>query len=201
MNKILPLSILSLSTFFASVVQANDESDNGFYTGAFYNSQSISIFSNDRDFKVAGFVGGYQFNKYFSVESRYGKGISGYDNSIFIESYDYKEDINYQISLSAKAAYYFTDDFKVYGMLGYTDTELKIATVAGTYIDDVFQGYRAAKIYKDVSGLSYGIGISYAFNDQFAVFLDHQRLPDFDVGRPEVSYRWDSTTLGVTYSF
>ncbi|KZX00017.1 hypothetical protein JL49_13965 [Pseudoalteromonas luteoviolacea] len=128
-------------------------------------------------------------------------GISGYDNTTFLENYDYKEDINYQISLSAKAAYYFTDDFKVYGMLGYTDTELKIATVAGIYIDDVFQGHRAAKIYEDVSGLSYGIGISYALNGQFAVFLDHQRLPDFDVGRPEDSFRWDSTTLGVTYSF
>ncbi len=71
MKNLLPLAFTILTSTYASSANA----ENSWYLGALYNAQEISIHGSD--FNAAGVIAGYQYNKYFALETRLSTGISG----------------------------------------------------------------------------------------------------------------------------
>ncbi|MBT1063275.1 outer membrane beta-barrel protein [Bowmanella sp. Y26] len=123
MNKMLPLTL----TLLASSYVATANSDDAWYLGALYNAQDIS--TDGRDFNAFGITAGYQFNNYFSVESRFSKGTSGYSTSydaLETSNRRYKEDIDSQVALLAKGSYPILDNFEIYALVGYTNTKIEV---------------------------------------------------------------------------
>jgi uncharacterized protein YfiM (DUF2279 family) len=196
MKKLLPLTLAFLALAFTSSVCAED----GWYLGASYNAQDIS--SDDREFNTAGIITGYQYNKYFALESRLSTGVSGHSTSLtFNQASDinYKEDIDSQASLFIKSSYPIDKSINLYVLVGYTTTKIK--TNRSMIITDsngaVLSPYDFKKTY---SGASYGFGLNYQLNEQFNLFIDYQVLPDFE---PVSNYSksWNSASIGVNYSF
>ncbi|AEP28312.1 porin family protein [Brumicola nitratireducens] len=196
MKKLLPLAITILTSSYAATANAEDS----FYIGALYNVQEISA---DRDLNTAGIVAGYRYNQYFALETRLAKGTSGYSFYFETPQYDggYEEDIDSQISLSIKASYPIFESFQVYGLVGFTKTELEINATGprlnseGDFFEVLPYGFTESE-----SGLSYGIGVDYQINEQFNIFIDYQILPDFEP-QANFSSSWKSTTIGFSYSF
>ena len=144
--------------------------------------------------ETGGFTGlvGYNFNEYVAVEGRISQ-------SFFEENY---ADV-FTYSLFVKPQYPVTEEFTIYGLLGFggvivdgTDGTPGAADPGASILDD--------------SGFQWGIGASYAFNESWSVFADYtvlmndgdidSRLYDYD---PEVysELSTDAVTVGVTYRF
>ena len=81
-------------------------------------------------------------------------------------------------------------DFTVYGLLGYGQVEME--GVGWSWDDTSFQ---------------WGLGASYAINDNFAVFADYTLLYDDDsipswlIGMDTIDRTVDAITVGLTYKF
>ncbi len=198
MKKYLPLVFTALAS--APVFSAL--ADDSWYLGALYNAQEIS--SNERDFNTAGIIAGYKYNDYFSLETRLAKGTSGYSSfygSPESREGNYSEDIDSQISLLLKASYPLFESFNIYGLAGYSKTELETKGLGQSYDSDgdFIENYSFART-DSYSGFSYGLGLSYQVSAQFNIFADYQILPDFEPA-PNFSKSWNSTTIGVNYSF
>lgn len=197
MNKLLTLTFTLLVSTYAS----NASAENSWYLGALYNAQEISL--HGRDFNSAGLIAGYQYNKYFALETRISAGTSGYSGSYGGTKLEgsYKEDIDTQTSVLIKASYPIFNSFKLYGLAGYTNTKLETNGL-GQYNDSEgnITGDYTYKKTESESGLSYGLGLDYQINAQFNVFIDYQVLPNFEPNS-NFSKSWNSTTIGVNYSF
>jgi len=205
MNNALRLATLTLSLMFMLTAQAADES--AFYIGVQYSKQNIAS-SSDIDLNTAGVILGYQFNRYFSIETRLHKGISEYsslcpcgeENGYYV----YKQEIDNQGSLYLKGAYPLFDDFSIYALAGvsrtsysletqnqYTIVEGSTTTIAITFQDTGNHSER---------GFTYGAGINYQISKKFSAFLDYQVLPDLSVSTLDSS-SWKSASIGVNYTF
>jgi opacity protein-like surface antigen len=202
MKKLLALTFTTLISTYAPSVIAEDT----WYLGGLYNAQETSPDDGDfsSDFNTIGVLAGYQYNKYFALEARIATGTSGYTGTFgHPDSTEgsYNEDINSQMSLSIKASYPIFKSLRLYGLAGYTKTKVEIS---GTATIDAPDGVNFInfpfKITNSDSGFSYGIGLNYQINEQFNIFVDYQILPDFEPD-PSYSASWESTTIGVSYSF
>lgn len=210
MKGLIPFTFTIIISSYISTANA----DNNLYFGALYNAQDISIQS--RDFNTAGIVLGYKYNKYFSLETRFSTGTSGYSDlwgtrdDLPWESYS--EDIGMQSSLFIKASYPVLDSFSIYGLFGYSNTKLDVTN--SREIPDSDGDLIASHSYKDTekyNGFSYGIGLDYKLNEQFSLFLDYNVLPKFKptslssqswtFGSSQDDISWKSTTLGINYLF
>ena len=198
MKKLLPLAFAILTSTYACAANA----ENSWYLGALYNAQEISI--HGRDFNAAGVIAGYQYNKYFALETRLSTGTSGYSSFYGTPEEpwgSYSEDIDTQASLLIKASYPIFNSFKLYGVAGYTNTKIEINGL-GQHNDsegNITENY-PYKHTESESGFSYGLGLDYQINAQFSVFIDYQVLPDFEPNS-NFSKSWESTTIGVNYFF
>ncbi|GAA0350929.1 hypothetical protein GCM10009092_14150 [Bowmanella denitrificans] len=189
------LSFTLLSSVFVSA-------ENNWYTGALYSKQDISI--TGRDFNTAGLLVGYTYNQYLSLEARLAKGTSGYSSFYGTPESPYgryKEDINVQTSALVKLSYPIIDDIKLYGLIGYSRSELEIKGT-GQIIDSEgnITGEFPSKHNISENGLSYGVGISCQVNDSVDLFIDYQVLPDFEP-MAAFSRSWKSASLGINYHF
>lgn len=201
MKKALPLTMCILASTYVSTALAEETND--WYIGASYNSQTISLYGS-RDFQTAGAIAGYKINDVFSIETRLHTGISGYSYNFSesgFEDQKYKQDIEYQGHILAKASYTITEAFKVYALAGYTKTKTEITTsLPSTDLSGNTNVTYPYQFSENVDGFGYGVGLDYQINNQFSVFIDYQVLPDFDIYR-DSSGSWDSLNLGVNYSF
>ncbi len=201
MKRALPLTLCILSSTCASAALAEERND--WYIGALYNSQTISMYGS-REFKSAGAIAGYKINDIFSIETRLHKGISGYSfnfNESGFEDQKYKQDIEYQRHILAKASYAITEAFNVYVLAGYIKTKTEITTsISHTDLSGNTNVTYPYQYSENIDGFSYGVGLNYQINNQFSVFVDYQVLPDFDIYQ-DSSGSWDSLSLGVNYSF
>jgi len=198
MKRLLPLAFTILTSTYASTVNA----ENSWYLGALYNAQEIS--THGRDFNTAGIIAGYQYNKYFALETRFSTGTSGYSSFYGTPEEpwgSYSEDIDTQASLLIKASYPIFNSFKLYGLAGYTNTKLEINGL-GQYNDSEgnITGNYPYTLTESESGFSYGLGLDYQINEHFYVFIDYQVLPDFEPSS-NFSKSWESTSIGVNYYF
>ncbi|MGJ8682215.1 porin family protein [Paraglaciecola sp.] len=198
MKKLLPLALTILTSTYASTAYA----ENSLYLGALYNAQGISI--HGRDFNTAGIIAGYQYNKYFVLETRLSSGTSGYSSFYGTPEEprgSYSEDIDTQASLLIKASYPIFNLFKLYGLAGYTNTKMETNGLGQRNDSEgnIIGNYPYEHTESE-SGFSYGLGLDYQINAQFNVFIDYQLLPDFEPNS-NFSKSWESTTIGVNYSF
>lgn len=203
------------------VAPASD--DSGFYIGGAYSSADVDeSWSADDDGASIYTVGdyeeehdafmlqvGYQFNKYFALEGRYWTSISDPDWSEKYDSYYYSGALaeswsgsgSCDCDLSAwgiyiKPMYPLTEEFTVYGLLGYGNVTL----------DD--GGYD----WIDENGFQWGIGASYAITEHLSIFADYVRLLDGEDGSSiqgtapyTITHTWeddvDTINVGITYKF
>lgn len=175
-------------------------SDAGFYAGLAYGSVSTELDASfgteaenvDIDHDTVMFQAGYKFNKYVAVEGRYWTAAGDAD-----VDFSYTDSANPQNNESGsgsidddssvwgiyvKPMYPVTEAFDVYALLGYGNVELD------------FEGES-----EDDSGFQWGLGASYAVNNNFAVFADYVSMYDDDIDDVDVTV--DSWNFGVTYKF
>jgi len=189
------------------VVVEEDNSD--FYIGAIvsyqrtYSDKSKWFGKIDSQDETAalGLVAGYDFNEYIAIEARFAK-------SVFEE--DYADVTTY--SIFVKPQYPITEDFTIYALLGYGNATVKGTDAGGPEFG--FDPNRVGYTIMDESGFQWGLGVSYALNEEIAVFFDYVSFAsDADIDTtalywyngaapyPYDALNNDALTLGVTYKF
>ena len=199
------VAVLAMSTFamaggdIASVepvvetpVVVEAVSDAGFYAGLGYSYMNFNAQAIGRpgEFDVNGnaftVLAGYNFNKYIAVEGRYSLTVG----DLTYEEGDVKEDLDGDMSNIAiyLKPMYPMGELTLYGLLGYGQVTFDIEKVG-----DLSE-----------SGFQWGLGASYAVNENVGLFVDYTRLYD-DVGFDGTILQGDivvdSISVGVTYKF
>ena len=128
---------------------------------------------------------GYDFMKYLGVEARGSYGITTGDNLEHTYSY----------GLYLKPQYLINDTWKLYGLAGYAQTQITLdeAKAKATHVnEDTTQ-----------NGVSFGVGVEYALNNNWSLFADAMRLIDESEKNPEGEYaaKVDSFTFGGVFRF
>jgi len=196
MKKLLSSAITIITSTYASSVCANEH----WYLGAFYDEQEIS--RDNQEFNTIGVIAGFQYNKYFSLETRLSTGASGYSSfygTSKSQKGNYKEDIDSQTSMLIKASYPIFESFNIYALTGYSMTKLEINGLG--QINDENSNIIGDYPYQHtetVNGFSYGLGLNYQFNKQLNIFVDYQVLPNFEPSS-QISKSWKSYTIGINY--
>ena len=183
---------------------------NGIYLGAAYNNQKLSPKEADAgsfSVKTVDLVAGYQVNQYFSVEVSFV--VSSNDDLSEEKDANFSNqeyvDIDSQWSLKAKGTYPVTDAFSVFAYASYVDTEIK-----GEFIEYQLDENgattgtpsRGTFAFSD-SGVGFGLGAQYNFNENWALYVDYSLHPDFEIKGDDSSAKidHDSFSFGVTYKF
>lgn len=107
--------------------------------------------------------GGAQFNDYFAVEGHLGSG--GSDGPI---------ELDYLVGAYAKGILPLADEFRLYGLAGYTEVDLDVDRE---------------------SDFSYGAGAEFDLTPNLAVGADYMRYLDQD------DNTFDAASVGLTYRF
>ena len=198
--------------------------DSGFYIGGAYSylNDTADITDNSGNFptNTSGIIGGehnlfdtdhsdimlqagYKFNSYVAIEGRYWFGLS--DETIY-------NDVDTSVDawgIYVKSMYPVTDAFDIYALLGYGATDYTFSqTITGNngWITD------RSLVTDSDDGFSWGLGASYAFTDNVAIFIDYVSIysdsedyvgldasglaQDFETDRTV-----DTWNFGVTYQF
>jgi OOP family OmpA-OmpF porin len=127
---------------------------------------SLDIDGIDDKETTAGVFAGYNFNENFALEG-------GYRQAKFDQ---FKLQ---QLSLSVIGTMPLSNNFSVYGRLGYNDIDTKVRVNGGTFSGDVD------------SGVVYGVGMGYAFTPTISGRVEYQR-PTSDAS---------ILTAGVSFKF
>ncbi|MDC8831231.1 outer membrane beta-barrel protein [Alteromonas gilva] len=177
--------------------------ENNWYFGAQYSAQEVTS-QPDRELESVGVIGGYQFNEYVSIETRYNTGTSGYSHPFYVvgsPEAKYKEDIDTQISLLIRASYPVYNGFHLYSLAGITKSDYEITTSSSlTDLDgNTTQTYPYVLKFSD-SGFTYGVGLNYQATEAVGLFVDYQVLPELKFGSGS-SNDWRSINLGITFAF
>jgi len=188
--------------------------DSGFYLGLAYgwmNASSTATYSMDNadgssiivennlfdeDYSEIMIQAGYKFNSYVAIEGRYWFGLSDTISSGLVAGLPYDVDNSVDAwGIYVKPMYPVTDAFDIYALLGYAAAEYDLQAVSGTLTTNV-NGDTA-------DGFSWGLGASYAFTDNVAVFVDYVSIYDDSVDVGASTYDDEITTwnFGVTYQF
>ena len=190
------LAVVTMSTFgFAGgdIVPAPipmEESTSPFYIGL--GLSAVSTRGSNADFDIfdatsgqdrlgnVTFLAGYDFNEYIAVEGRY---TTSFSNEDIVEMSGW--------SLFVKPQYPVTEEFTVYGLLGFGGVTMD--SVQSAYFVDV-----------DESGFQWGLGMSYDVTESITLFGDYTALASGIDGfywDGEFESDTDSFTLGVAYRF
>ena len=156
--------------------------DSGFYVGAGYSYIDTDLvfgdFIADDGFNAGTILAGYNFNKYVALEGRY-----TFSADVDFDGAETYADISSDVwGIYVKPQYPVTENFKVYGLLGYGETE----------------------VLDDTGSFQYGLGGSYAATASVEVFGDWVRAydeDDNDVAFGDYELSQDVFTLGVNYKF
>ena len=131
---------------------------------------------------------GYKFNSYIALDARYWLGLG--DNAwatISDNTIQSVAEID-AFGLYIKPMYPATPSLDLYALLGYATIDYSITNGSSG----------------DLDGFSWGLGASYEFNNNVAVFVDYTQLYDDDHTNPlgwKVEDTIDVVTVGVTYNF
>ena len=173
--------------------------DKGFYLGLGYGflsaDRTTRLPGEDRsytqgtgDYDQIMLQAGYKYNSYVAFEGRYWLGLS--DNAWATISNNAIQAVG-EIDawgLYVKPMYPVTPAFDIYALLGYATTDYSIKNgVSG-----------------DLDGFSWGVGASYEFNNNIAVYVDYTLLYDDDTTNSQgwrVDEEVDVWTFGVSYRF
>jgi len=142
---------------------------------------------------------GYKFNSYVAIEGRYWFGMNDLTGEdFFYNGYLVSQDASLDaFGIYVKPMYPVTEAFNVYALLGYAKT---------TY-DQTFKSANViVENSLDLDGLSWGLGVSYSFNESLSLFADYTSLYDdtYDeyVGLDYTSdFTISTVNVGVSYKF
>lgn len=127
-----------------------------FYVGADVGQTKIDDFSGRES--SYGIFAGYQVNDTFAIEANYRR-LNDFTTTYFGPSVDFTTD---QIGLSAIGSVPLSNNFSLFGRLGYNSLEVKGASAFGA--DD-----------SDDSGVLYGVGMGYDFSPTVSARIEFQR--------------------------
>jgi len=207
------LSCAILAAMASSAVMADD--NEGWYLGgnigktkidhneqAFANSAQIlggvsNVVTTDRDDKDRGYklYGGYQFNRYFALEGGYFD-LGDFDyNTINTPAGTFSSNIDLRgVNLDAVAYLPFTDRFSAFARLGvnYAEARDTFGSTGAVVLS------RTGAKDRDTNGKA-GVGLQYAFNDNWAMRLEAERYRFNDA----VGHLGDTNfySLGLVYRF
>jgi len=173
--------------------------DKGFYLGLGYGFLSAdrttrvpgvdnSFTQGTGDYDQIMLQAGYKFNSYVAVEGRYWLGLS--DNAWATISNNLIQSVG-EIDawgIYVKPMYPVTPAFDIYALLGYAKTDYSITNGESGTPD----------------GFSWGLGVSYEFSNNVAVYVDYTSLYDDDTTNAQgwrVDEEIDVTTIGFSYRF
>ena len=170
-------------------VEAPVADESGFYVGLGYSYIKAKV-EGLRNSEVeitgdaVGLLAGYNFNKYIALEARYGTTFGDITYEDSSGSVDTSGDMsNWGIYLKPM---YPMGELTLYGLLGYG--EVTIDDAGSEESDDDFQ---------------WGLGASYAVNENVGVFVDYTRLYDDSelYGSSDIDVVAESINIGFTYNF
>jgi opacity protein-like surface antigen len=190
-----------------------DEGSGFYLSGAYaYTSVEEDLFISDGTESFSGdidetgngwmFAAGYDFNKYFGIEARY-NGVAGISKETVLTSSSGATLNNNgagEMDISNFAGYFkgslpISDDFSIYGLVGYGVTSWNM---------DESTDYT---ILDSESGFQYGGGLKYSFSESFSVFVDYTLLYDDKLSGRNSSSNWSedvtiySVNAGISYKF
>ncbi|MEA3456096.1 MAG: outer membrane beta-barrel protein [Campylobacterota bacterium] len=192
------------------VMEVEVVEDNGFYIGLGYGSLSgeetfgwnpglgeITIEEDSRDFDQLLLQAGYKYNQYVAFEGRYWFGMNDLSGAYYHEGFIYDTDNQLDAwGLYVKPMYPVTPEFDVYALLGYA---------SGSLEEDVFIPVGTVSTTTDLDGFSWGLGVSYTFNDSIIIFADYVSLyndtVDYDYLNSWSDFEVDTVNIGVSYQF
>jgi len=157
-----------------------------FYVGVGASIDSVNTFVYDAEtVSSATLRVGYDFMTYLGAEARGSYGMTTGDNLAHTYSY----------GLYLKPQYPINDTWKLYGLAGYAQTQITLdeAKAKATHVkEDTTQ-----------NGVSFGVGVAYALNNNWGLFADAMRLIDESEKKPEGEYaaKVDSFTFGGVFRF
>lgn len=138
---------------------------------------------------TATIIVGYDFNKYISLEGRFVRSL---------HNLDYSKKATTALSSRVNSTF---SNFAIYGKIGYQLNNIKPYILIGYGENRVTN---LAAITRQESGVQYGVGISYKFNNHWKIFTDYiQNYNDkgFD-GRAKLdSIKIHTLTVGINYHF
>jgi OOP family OmpA-OmpF porin len=169
------ISVAALSVPSISMAQMTMKGpDSGWYVGGHIGQSDIDeLNEKDTSFKV---LGGYQINKNFAVEAGYidfGKVSSGPVNV--------KANA---LELVGVGSLPITNQFSVYGKLGFARGEVKASSPLGSATEDSVE-------------VTYGAGVQYDVSRNLGIRGEWQKYPDLGDGASDVSV----LSIGVIYRF
>ncbi|HIP28170.1 MAG TPA: porin family protein [Sulfurovum sp.] len=172
------------------IIPAGNNSVSGFYAGigasvASTREESQNFFDvedgQDRTGDIT-LVAGYDINEYIAIEGRYQFSVAE-ENILDKTSW----------GIFAKPQYSVTEDFKVYGLLGYGGLD-----VSGT-------NHIGSTIAADDTGFQWGLGASYEVYENISIFIDYLNIASgmsttaFVTSNVDIDS--DAFTIGVIYHF
>lgn len=180
--------------------------ESGPYLGVAYSAMRYNGKTDDgevsgkRDVDYNGIMAqaGYKFNQYIALEGRYwwslGDGDWSYDMNPGPS--DSGSDNNEELrawGIYLKPMFPVTEQFDIYALLGYGNVTLSNDS-HGDWLDE--------------NDFQWGVGASYEFNENLAIFVDYVRLHDDDNPRiwfQDIERSWDdevyTINVGLTYKF
>lgn len=169
LSRTLLAAVLGAAAFGAQAAEAP-----GFYIGAGAGQSFVDEGDYDDEDTAFSVFGGYQFNRYFGLETGYvdfgeleptGAGRSLEANSVY---------------LTAVGTVPFTENFSGYAKAGFQRWDLD-TTIPGLADDD------------SGSDPTYGLGLQYRFNDRFALRGEYSRfeVEDIDLDLAQLQVRFN----------
>ena len=183
----------------------------GFYLGLGYGAMkadlSTDLFNINKEsdtFNQVMLQAGYKFNEYVAIEGRYYIGTDDsswnwYDGQAGAQILGGQSVSADAWDLFVKPMYPVTDSMNIYALLGYGETQFDYSWGRNTN-------------FGDTGGFAWGLGADYAFNDNWAIFVDYidqedGNLEDYHVTAGglvipvNMDLDFDTWTVGVTYTF
>ena len=182
----------------------------GFYLGLGYGGMeaklSTDLFNINKTsdtFNQVMFQAGYKFNEYVAIEGRYYWGTDDsswnwYDGQAGAQILGGQSVSADAWDLFVKPMYPVTDSMNIYALLGYGETSFDYS-------------WGRSSNFGDTGGFAWGLGADYAFNDNWAIFVDYidqedGNLNDFYLVNGvlvpvNIDLDFNTWTVGVTYTF
>ncbi len=178
------------------VVAEEEAIDTGLYLGLGYSLlRSESKYGQNslaHDYSAVMAQAGYKFNEYIAVEGRYwygfGEALEKLNRNVFGQ-FDSEATA---WGIYAKPMYPVTEELDVYALVGYGASSVNGTKLVNGTVMDI-----------EVLGFSWGLGLSYAFTENFSLFADYVDFYDDieKVNTVDFENAFDSINLGVTYKF
>ena len=185
----------ALAALSANAVAA-DKTGRG-YVGAGYTMLTVSPEGGpDLDLSALGVRGGYYFNKYFSVEGRLAFGVGDDSVSEVVdigfgpETATLTFDLDYSLGVYAVGHIPLTDQFQLYGLIGFTQHEITVDASIPS-LGSGSEGF-------DDSDLSFGVGAEFDMTRNLSLGLEYvSYFTDGDID----GLKYDTDGLGITLNY